>query len=158
SQDQLAYEELVTNILEEEDDVVACHRQQIEDNMALVQEEMGLLTQDPGPGTWQKEIGLLTQVEMPGGSVDAYVRSLVEKPGGSVDAYVEMPGGSVDAYVRSLDRVLERKIAAVEKLRQDHLRQLLMSEIAAVEKLRQRLSEFQQRLKEEETLSKTRRL
>ncbi len=54
SQDQLAYEELVTNILEEEDDVVACHRQQIEDNMALVQEEMGLLT----------------QVEMPGGSVE----------------------------------------------------------------------------------------
>jgi hypothetical protein len=30
---------------------------------------------------------------------------------------VEMPGGSVDAYVRSLDRVLERKVAAVEKLR-----------------------------------------
>jgi hypothetical protein len=57
SQDQLAYEELVTNILEEEDDVVACHRQQIEDNMALVQEEMGLLT----------------QVEMPGGSVESYV-------------------------------------------------------------------------------------
>lgn len=27
----------MTNILEEEDDVVACHRQQIEDNMALVQ-------------------------------------------------------------------------------------------------------------------------
>jgi len=39
---------------------------------------------------------------------------------------VEMPGGSVDAYVRSLDRVLERKVAAVEKLRL-------------------RLSEFQQR-------------
>jgi hypothetical protein len=37
SKDQLAYEELVGNILEEEDDVVACHRQQIEDNMALVQ-------------------------------------------------------------------------------------------------------------------------
>jgi hypothetical protein len=41
------YDELVSNILEEEDDVVACHRQQIEDNMALVQEEMGLLTQVP---------------------------------------------------------------------------------------------------------------
>ena len=37
--------------------MVACHRQQIEDNMALVQEEMGLLT----------------QVEMPGGSVESYV-------------------------------------------------------------------------------------
>jgi hypothetical protein len=60
SQDQLAYEELVTNILEEEDDVVACHRQQIEDNMALVQEEMGLLT----------------QVEMPGGSVEVCPLSL----------------------------------------------------------------------------------
>ena len=97
SQDQLAYEELVTNILEEEDDVVACHRQQIEDNMALVQEEMGLLTQ------------------------------------------VEMPGGSVEAYVISLDRVLQRKIEAVNKLRG-------------------RLQEFQQRLKEEETLSKTCRM
>ncbi|EKX47555.1 hypothetical protein GUITHDRAFT_69400 [Guillardia theta CCMP2712] len=89
--------ELVTNILEEEDDVVACHRQQIEDNMALVQEEMGLLTQ------------------------------------------VEMPGGSVESYVIRLDRVLQRKIESVNKLRE-------------------RLSEFQQRLKEEETLSKTRRL
>mmetsp|Transcript_28333 Transcript_28333/g.64199 ORF Transcript_28333/g.64199 Transcript_28333/m.64199 type:complete len:610 (-) Transcript_28333:252-2081(-) len=97
SQDQLAYEELVTNILEEEDDVVACHRQQIEDNMALVQEEMGLLTQ------------------------------------------VEMPGGSVESYVLRLDRVLQRKIESVNKLRE-------------------RLAEFQQRLKEEETLSKTRRL
>jgi len=97
SQDQLAYEELVTNILEEEDDVVACHRQQIEDNMALVQEEMGLLTQ------------------------------------------VEMPGGSVESYVISLDRVLQRKIEAVNKLRG-------------------RLQEFQQRLKEEETLSKTCRM
>jgi kinesin family protein 2/24 len=97
SQDQLAYEELVTNILEEEDDVVACHRQQIEDNMALVQEEMGLLTQ------------------------------------------VEMPGGSVESYVMSLDRVLQRKIEAVNKLRT-------------------RLQEFQQRLKEEETLSKTCRM
>mmetsp|Transcript_29510 Transcript_29510/g.43245 ORF Transcript_29510/g.43245 Transcript_29510/m.43245 type:complete len:632 (+) Transcript_29510:33-1928(+) len=97
SQDQLAYEELVTNILEEEDDVVACHRQQIEDNMALVQEEMGLLTQ------------------------------------------VEMPGGSVESYVMSLDRVLQRKVEAVNKLRS-------------------RLQEFQQRLKEEETLSKTCRM
>lgn len=96
SQDQLAYEELVTNILEEEDDVVACHRQQIEDNMALVQEEMGLLTQ------------------------------------------VEMPGGSVERYVVSLDRVLQRKIEAVQGLRD-------------------RLHEFQQRLKEEETLSRDRK-
>ena len=97
SKDQLAYEELVGNILEEEDDVVACHRQQIEDNMALVQEEMGLLTQ------------------------------------------VEMPGGSVESYVVSLDRVLERKMEAVNKLRT-------------------RLHEFQQRLTEEEKLSKTCRM
>jgi kinesin family protein 2/24 len=97
SQEQLAYEELVTNILEEEDDVVACHRQQIEENMALVQEEMGLLTQ------------------------------------------VEMPGGSVEQYVVSLDRVLLRKMEMILRLRE-------------------RLNDFQQRLKEEETLSKTRRL
>jgi kinesin family protein 2/24 len=97
SQEQLAYEELVTNILEEEDDVVACHRQQIEENMALVQEEMGLLTQ------------------------------------------VEMPGGSVEQYVSNLDRVLLRKMEMILRLRE-------------------RLNDFQQRLKEEETLSKTRRL
>jgi len=74
SQDQLAYEELVTNILEEEDDVVACHRQQIEDNMALVQEEMGLLT----------------QVEMPGGSVEVCPLSLSHMEGLRLALYLIM--------------------------------------------------------------------
>lgn len=96
SQEQLAYEDLVTNILEEEDAIVACHRQQIEENMALVQEEMGLLTE------------------------------------------VEMPGGSIEQYVDSLDGVLQRKLDMLLRLRE-------------------RLTDFKQRLKEEEVLSKTRR-
>jgi len=97
SQEQLAYEDLVTNILEEEDAIVACHRQQIEENMALVQEEMGLLTE------------------------------------------VEMPGGSIEQYVDSLDGVLQRKLDMLLRLRE-------------------RLTDFKQRLKEEEVLSKTRRM
>jgi len=57
--DELArtHEELVTNILNEEDTVIAFHRRQIEDNMELVQREMLLLQ----------------AVEQPGGSIDEYV-------------------------------------------------------------------------------------
>jgi len=54
------HEEMVHNILNEEDTVIALHRRQIEDNMELVQREMMLLR----------------AVERPGGSVDEYVNSL----------------------------------------------------------------------------------
>jgi kinesin family member 2/24 len=50
----------VSSILEEEEAVIAAHRQQIEDNMGIVQQEMKLLQ----------------EVELPGGSVDVYVASL----------------------------------------------------------------------------------
>ncbi|KAK2964855.1 putative Diatom spindle kinesin-1 [Blattamonas nauphoetae] len=96
-EDELArtHEELITRILDEEDEFIAAHRQEVEDMMELVKKEMQLL------------------------------------------AEVEEPGSDVDAYVKNLDKLLLQKIAKIEQLRKT-------------------LIAFQDELKMEETMSKTR--
>lgn len=55
-----AHEELINKILEEEEEVIAAHRQHIEDVMLLMKQEMKLLH----------------EVEQPGSAIDAYVTNL----------------------------------------------------------------------------------
>lgn len=87
-------DELMNSILQEEDDLIAAHRQQIEETMELVRKEMNLL------------------------------------------AEVDQPGSKIDSYVASLSAILEQRAAGTAKL-QDQL------------------AAFQNKLKEEEDLSRS---
>eukprot|EP00891_Asterochloris_glomerata_P009246 jgi/Astpho2/9246/e_gw1.00138.35.1_t len=55
-----ARDELVNSILEEEDELIAAHRKQIEDTMTIVRLEMNLLG----------------EVDQPGSAIDTYVNKL----------------------------------------------------------------------------------
>jgi kinesin family protein 2/24 len=57
-----AHDDLINVILEEEEAVIAAHRAQIENAMALVKREMALLA----------------EVDKPGSAIDAYVERLAE--------------------------------------------------------------------------------
>lgn len=57
---RISHEHLIENIMNENDDIVAAHRQQVQDIMDLVKEEMHILS----------------RVEQPGGSIDSYISSL----------------------------------------------------------------------------------
>lgn len=57
-----AHDELINVILEEEEEVIAAHRAQIEATMELVKREMGLLA----------------EVDKPGSAIDMYVERLAE--------------------------------------------------------------------------------
>jgi len=59
---RISHENLIDTILHENDDIVAAHRQQVQDIMDLVKEEMHILS----------------RVEQPGGSIDAYITNLDE--------------------------------------------------------------------------------
>ncbi|KAK2953566.1 putative Diatom spindle kinesin-1 [Blattamonas nauphoetae] len=96
-EDELAktHEELITRILDEEDEFITAHRQEVEDMMELVKKEMQLL------------------------------------------ADVEEPGADIDHYIRSLDKLLVQKLKKIDDLRK-------------------KLVGFQDALKMEESMSKTR--
>lgn len=57
---RISHENLIETIINENDDIVAAHRQQVQDIMDLVKEEMHILS----------------RVEQPGGSIDTYISSL----------------------------------------------------------------------------------
>ena len=57
---QLQHEELVTTLYAEEEEVIQHHRQQVDDVMAIIKQEMRLLS----------------DVEQPGADIDAYVKEL----------------------------------------------------------------------------------
>jgi len=57
---RISHENLIETIINENDDIVAAHRQQVQDIMDLVKEEMHILS----------------RVEQPGGSIDSYISSL----------------------------------------------------------------------------------
>ncbi|RZS12232.1 hypothetical protein BHM03_00043633 [Ensete ventricosum] len=86
-------DEEINALLEEEDDLIAAHRKEIENTMEIVREEMNLL------------------------------------------AEVDQPGSLIDNYVTQLSFVLSRKAAGLVSLQA-------------------RLARFQQRLKEQEILSR----
>ncbi|KAK9812765.1 hypothetical protein WJX72_003335 [[Myrmecia] bisecta] len=93
---QLLYarDELMNSILEEEDELIAAHRKQIEDTMTIVRWEMNLLGE------------------------------------------VDQPGSAIDSYTEKLAAILEQKANGISELRR-------------------RLESFQQKLREEEIMSKT---
>jgi len=57
---RISHEHLIETIITENDDIVAAHRQQVQDIMDLVKEEMHILS----------------RVEQPGGSIDTYIGNL----------------------------------------------------------------------------------
>jgi kinesin family protein 2/24 len=90
-----AHDELINVILEEEEEVVASHRQQIEATMELVKREMALLA----------------DVDRPGSAIDVYVDRLAEVLARKAASIADLQGrvARFQAHLRE-EEVLSRTV------------------------------------------------
>jgi hypothetical protein len=116
-------------ILEEEDDLIAAHRWQIEETMAIVRQEMSLLGQvrcahlpagsaliPPESSALHSGLQLMAWCLL-----ERRWNLLVRQRAGvlalaNAAAQIDQPGSAVDAYIEGLRDVLERKAANIAQL------------------------------------------